>query len=147
MKHYQLIPMLIQESAVIQRLEKLELEHKHDMQMMNDKIVRQDKQILSQNQEISGLKEEIANSNQDMTLHQNQILQIVNEQNDELSGYVSFTAYATTTRSYNEGDHVLFDGIIRNYGSSYLVENSTFVCPFDAYYLFSASIRSGLFSC
>ena len=101
---------------------------------LKDTILNQSQQLLSQNLEISGLKEQITNLNQ--------VVQI----NDELSGsYVSFTAYATVERSYNALDHVLFKGIVRNYGASYFPKNSTFVCPFDGYYLFSASILAGLY--
>ena len=63
--------------------------------------------------------------------------------NKEDSTHVSVTAFATTVRNYNTGDHILFDGIVRNYGSSYFMENSTFVCPVDGFYLFSVSILAG----
>ena len=61
------------------------------------------------------------------------------------NSYVSFTASASQTREYQAGDHVLFDYVLRNYGGSYFDGNSTFICPFSAYYLFSISVRAGLY--
>ena len=64
-----------------------------------------------------------------------------NEKNQNM--YVSFTAWANETRNVIQEEHVLFDSVLRNYGGSYLAANSTFICPFNAYYLFSISVRSG----
>ena len=88
----------------------------------------------------------VIKQNANNALHQRlEILEtLVNDTNNKQDiPKVSITAFATTTQSYNSGDHVLFDGIIRNYGSSYFPENSTFVCPIDAFYLFSISILAG----
>ena len=56
------------------------------------------------------------------------------------SSFVGFTAYATTTRSYNQGDLVIFDGVVSNYGGHYQADESVFVCPYTGIYVFHVSV-------
>ena len=53
---------------------------------------------------------------------------------------VGFSAYATQNRDYNAGDLVLFDGVDTNIGGYYQSSSSTFLCPVDGVYVFSASL-------
>lgn len=68
------------------------------------------------------------------------------ENQRQQSSFVSFTATPTKTRMYNQGDHVLFDSVLINYGNSYNGENSTFICTYNAYYLFSISVRTSAYN-
>ena len=62
---------------------------------------------------------------------------------DDDTNYVAFTARATDTRDYQIGDIVLFDSAITNVGHFYITNTSSFICPFDGVYSFSASYYSG----
>ena len=59
---------------------------------------------------------------------------------DKQNSYVSFTAFASATRVYNEDDVVQFDGIVVNYGGFYNDSTGIFTCPYSGYYLFSVSV-------
>lgn len=63
---------------------------------------------------------------------------VIKQQNS----FVSFTAYATVTRNYDEGDIVQFDGIQTNFGGYYSPLNGVFRCPWNGYYMFSVSVMS-----
>ena len=106
-----------------------------------EELARQKEDVARQRAEIMSQKQEIQN----LTLkHESQFSENTsNEEKEELSSYVSFTAFATQTRGYNAGDHVMFDATLRNYGSAYSVNVSEFICPANAYYLISVSLLAG----
>ena len=85
-------------------------------------------------------KEEIQNLTLELESH---LSENSTPEKEELSGYVSFLAYATEIRDYNAGDHVMFDATMRNYGSAYSVLDSEFICPLDAYYMISVTLLAG----
>ena len=59
---------------------------------------------------------------------------------------LAFTASASEKRSYNEGDPMAFDSVLRNYGDSYDSVTSTFTCSVSGYYLFSMTVMTGKYS-
>lgn len=67
-------------------------------------------------------------------------LELDNQQ--QQNSFVSFTASSSETRTYNVGDHILFDYVLSNHGNSYDNEASTFFCSHNGYYLFSLTVRA-----
>ena len=56
--------------------------------------------------------------------------------------------YATEERIYNDGDIVIFDGAVSNFGGYFNLETSIFVCPYSGIYWFSVSCFSEVgYSC
>ena len=56
-----------------------------------------------------------------------------------LNNFLTFSAYATETRSYSDGQAVQFDSEVINLGSHYDPSSSVFIGPTDGYYMFSMS--------
>lgn len=54
--------------------------------------------------------------------------------------FISFCAFPTEDRVYAEGEILIFDNDVVNLGQGYIPENSTFVCPYSAYYLFTVTV-------
>lgn len=69
-------------------------------------------------------------------------VKIIERTLEKQNSFVSFTAYATESKDYNLNDLVQFPEVGINYGGYYLPQNSTFICPYTGYYMFSVSFRS-----
>ena len=54
---------------------------------------------------------------------------------------VAFTAYATSSRTYDNRDIIRFDRVITNVGTHYSVTTNKFVCPRRGLYLFSLTLH------
>ena len=61
---------------------------------------------------------------------------------DAETGAVAFTAWANTgsTTSYRAGDIIVFDEVLTNAGGHYNAATSSFVCPWDGFYLMSVHV-------
>ena len=55
---------------------------------------------------------------------------------------VGFSAYTLEERAYNDGDVVIFDGVVSNFGGFFDFDSSIFVCPYSGIYWFSVSCLS-----
>ena len=55
---------------------------------------------------------------------------------------VGFSVFATEERNYNDGDIVIFDNIVSNFGGYFDLDSSIFVCPYSGIYWFSVSCFS-----
>lgn len=53
--------------------------------------------------------------------------------------FITFRAQPAEHRVYAHGEILLFDNVVVNLGQHY-VENSTFVCPYDAFYLLTVTV-------
>ena len=63
----------------------------------------------------------------------------------DVSGAVGFTASANTGNTlYENGDVIVFDDVISNFGGHYNPNISTFICPWDGVYLFSVNVQGYL---
>ena len=60
----------------------------------------------------------------------------------KMSNFITFSAYATAIRSYNDGQMVQFDSVVINMGAHYDPSTSVFTCPVSGYYLLSLHVRS-----
>ena len=58
------------------------------------------------------------------------------------SNHVGFTAYVKESRRYELGELVLFENVISNYGGHYQSDQSVFICPYSASYIFFVSVTS-----
>ena len=58
------------------------------------------------------------------------------------TGPVGFTAYANTggPTPYADGELVVFDVVISNFGGHYNTDTSSFVCPFDGVYMVNVNV-------
>lgn len=55
------------------------------------------------------------------------------------NGFVGFTVQAFSHRNYTDGEIVVYEEVVTNYGGHYDPSAGIFTCPVTGYYLFSLS--------
>ena len=60
---------------------------------------------------------------------------------DDVTEAIGFTACGGMSRDYDVNQTVLFDRELTNYGGYYNTQTSSFICPFDAIYIFTLVIN------
>ena len=61
---------------------------------------------------------------------------------DDDLGPVGFSAYANSSEVYDDGELVVFSGVISNIGNHYNPATSKFICPYNGLYLFSLNMNA-----
>ena len=132
----------------IQSLENENSKHEHDILKLENEnsihkedIVKMEKDNSKLNEELLHLKAQFKsqelcthdklNSYQTESFQQIQALNTtLSKHMNKMNTFVTFTAYATTSRDYNTADVVLFDGIVVN-SEFYDGTTSIFTCPYS----------------
>ena len=69
--------------------------------------------------------------------HQNDLFPFLSHFTEDVAEVIGFTAYATKSTNYNNGDVVMFEGVLTNIGQNYQNESGIFTCAQRGVYMFS----------
>lgn len=149
MQHNMATKMKLQD----QKISIVELENKNLKQNFNELSGKCDK-VVNENQDLHDIVDDVVNitrnfsqTNIDFRLRDVNMTSIIGkdvEGNSKHNGsFISFSAYSSEIRNYDDGLTVLFDTVTTNVGSLYSPDTSIFLCGYEGYYMFTISIFTG----